>query len=481
MDISNFNGLLPILREGEDGEGGGGTGTALATTTDTSLATTDTGSDDTALANTNDDSPQGDADTSRKVARHPGEELLRSNQDPEVKKFYNTVVRDRAFRKELGAMFPGVNPKAAVQSLVNDMVGLAGRHFNTPDPRDAAKRTGLQQVRDRLAEIEEIDLMFYGGNPQLLDGMTGDEEGRAAFAKLAPHMDNKWKEVAPNAWTAKTARQILADMTGAQLTNEKGQVVANADIPYRVQRLTMALQGDKDGNVTPMEMQMARNEVAAIAAYVQRITGLTSLAPEVFTPTKDAADSKLAERERKIAEREAQQRDDAFANDLSVMINRITQKTWDQLTKGVEVDARDKDDCIANFQRRYRIARNLKEPGADDKAVEYLQSDDRDGYLTHGVYLMNTYGVPTLKEEVKRMLAKMTPAKPGSRNTTTANTTANGNPVASTPAAGFFKLTAKPPTHVMDYPRMTPEMVKAKQAVLRVPFAGKPAGTKITW
>lgn len=481
MDITNFHGLFPILREGEDGEGGGGTGTALATTTDTSIATTDTSGDDTALVNTSDDSPQGDTDTSRKVARHPGEELLRSNQDPEVKKFYNTVVRDRAFRKELGAMFPGVNPKAAVQSLVNDMVGLAGRHFNTPDPRDAAKRTGLQQVRDRLAEIEEIDLMFYGGNPQLLDGMTGDEEGRAAFAKLAPHMDNKWKEVAPNAWTAKTARQILADMTGAQLTNEKGQVVANADIPYRVQRLTMALQGDKDGNVTPMEMQMARNEVAAIAAYVQRITGLTSLAPEVFTPTKDAADSKLAERERKIAEREASTRNAEWGSARQIMANQATTKAWNQLTKGHDVPAEDQEECIALFQSRFDKAIKAREPRADDTRKGYIESEDRDGYLAYEQYLMNTYGVPALKEQVKRMLAKLTPAKPGSQSATTTTTATNGHPAVKQPATGFFKLTAKPPTNVMAYSLMTPEMVKAKQGVLRIPFAGKPAGTKVTW
>lgn len=483
MNIANFFGLRPFLmNEADGGEGGGGGGNAVATV-ETSLATTDdgTGADETALTTTSDDGPQRDVDASRKLARHPALEVLSTHENPEVKKFANTVIRDRAFRREIGLMFPGGNPKTAIQSLVSDMVGLAGRNWNTPDPRDATRRTGLQQVRDSLAEIEEIDLMFYGGNPQLLDGMTGDDEGKAAFAKLAPNMLRKWQEIAPNAWAATVSRQILADLKGAQLTDDKGNYIADADIPLRVQRLTMAL--GKDGATpTELDLKLARNEIAAVALYLQRLNGLTALAPEVFTPASDANDSKLAERERRIAEREANSRNTEWNNARQIVASQITTKTWNQLTKGHDIPADDQEECIALFQRRFNQKIEIGEGKgrADQNRQSYVEGDDRDGYLAYEQYLMNTYGVPALKEQVKRMLAKMAPAKPGQRAAATAP--ANGQPAAAKPpAAGFVKLMAKPPSHVIDYARMTPEMVKAKQAVLRLPHGGKPAGTRVTW
>lgn len=489
MNIANFNGYARFLMEetdgGEGGSGGGGGSdtTALATTTDTALATTDEtapGGEETALTATNDDGTPRDVDTARPAA-NPALAVLKAHADPIVKKFADTAIRAVAFRKELGVMFPGVNPKAAVQSLVSDMVSLAGRNYNTPDPRDPARRTGLQQVRDRLAEIEEIDLMFYGGNPQLLDGMTSDDEGKAAFAKLSPHMEGKWKEIAPNAWAAKTARQILADMKGAQLTDKDGNYVADADIPYRVQRLSMSLRGDKDGNLSPLDLQMARNEVAAIAMYLQRLSGLTSLAPEVFTQAKDATDSKLAERERKLAEREANTRNNEWNSQRQIMANQITTKTWNQLVKGHEIAADDQEECIALFQRRFEAAIKAREPRADDNRKGYIESDDRDGYLAYENYLMTTYGVPALKEQVRRMLAKMVPLTPSQRAAAKTTPAAGTTAAAKPPAAGHVKLMAKPPSHVLDYSRMTPEMVKAKQGILRLTHDGKPAGSKVAW
>lgn len=469
-----------LMDEADSGEGGGGGGgsTALATA-DTALATTDdagSGGEETALATTDDDGTTQQTDNARKPA-NPALQVLKEHADPEVKKFANTAIRSIAVNRELRTMFPGVNPIAAVKGLQGELVSLAGRNYNTPDPRDAARRTGLQQVRDRLAEIEEIDLMFYGGNPQLLDGMTADDEGKAAFAKLAPHMLGKWKEIAPNAWVATTARQILADMKGAQLTDDKGNYIADADIPYRIQRLSMTL-GKAGTAPTELDLNLARNEVAAIAMYLQRLTGLTSLAPEVFTQPKDVADSKLAERERKLAERETATRNSEWNNARQIMANQATTKAWNQLTKGHEITADDQEECIALFQRRFAAAIKAREPRADDNRKGYVESEDRDGYLSYENYLMNQYGLPALKEQVRRMMAKMTPPKPGQQRTTPP---AAGQPPVARSPQGFVKVMAKPPSHVLDYGRMTPEMVKAKQGILRLPWEGKSSGSKVTW
>lgn len=483
MDISNFNGLAPILmNESDGGEGGGGGG--AVTTVDTSVSTGAEGGgtdgEEAALTTTNDDgTTQGAEGTALRKTEHPGLTALKNHENAEVKKFANITTRAIAFRSEIGRMFPNGNPKTAIESLQRDMVGLAGRNYNTPDPRDSARRTGIQQIKDRLAEIEEIDLMFYGGNPQLLDGMTADDEGKAAFAKLAPHMMARWRDLAPNAYSASRAREMVADMTQAQLKNERGEVVANADVPFRIQRIALALKGDKDGVVAPLDLQLVRNELMFVQAYMYQLQQMTALASEVFTKTADTNDSKLAERERRIAEREAQSRNADWNNSRQIMANQVTTKTWNQLTKGHEISADDQEECIALFQRRFEAKIKAKEPRADENRKGYIESDDRDGYLAYENYLMTSYGVPALKEQVTRMLAKMTPTKPGQQRTAAA---ANSQPIPVKPAAqGYTKIAEKPPLHVISNDGRTKEMVVAKQATLRIPWNGHPAGKKICW
>lgn len=478
MDIANFFGLAPILMNEADGGDGAGGGSAVATV-ETSLATGsdggDHGGEETALTTTDGTGTQGDGTVARKGS--PARDVLRAHADPQVQKYWDTSNRAIAFRNDIGKMFPGGNPKTAIESLHRDMVGLAGRNWNTPDPQDPTRRTGLQQVRDRLAEIEEIDLMFYGGNPQLLDGMTSDDEGKAAFAKLAPHMLSKWREIAPNAYSAMFARQILADLKSAQLSNEKGEVVDEADIPRRIHRISLAL--GKDGAPSEFDLKMARNELAYVAAYLYQLTATTNLAPEVFAKPGDAADSKLAERERKLAEREAQSRNAEWSHSRQITANQLTTKTWNQLTKGHKVSADDQEECIALFQRRFDAKIKVHEPHADDSRRGYIESQDRDGYLAYENYLMTTYGVPALKEQVSRMLAKMQPAKPGQQRTE--EPAAPGQAQTERPSPGFFKLSARPPLHVINNDGRTKEMIMAKQARLRIPWEGHAAGKKVCW
>src|SRR6185437_486731 len=145
MDITNFHGLAPILmNEVDGGEGGGG---GAVTTVDTSVATgaeggDGTGGEGTAVATTDGDgTTQGGDGTVARKTEHPGLTALKTHENAEVKKFANTATRAIAFRNEIGRMFPNGNPKTAIESLQRDMVGLAGRNYNTPDPRDPARRT----------------------------------------------------------------------------------------------------------------------------------------------------------------------------------------------------------------------------------------------------------------------------------------------------------------------------------------------------
>lgn len=489
MDIFNFNGIRPVLMNEAGGESGGGGG-AVAVAEPVSTALVPTGGDggaDLAALDTGgaDDDPGTDLTTTdgadgnqgRKV--NPALALLKSHADPEIKKFGNQAHQAIAVRTELRKLFPGQSPIAAVKTLQQDMVALAGRHYNTPDPRDPERRTGIQQIRDRMAEFEEVDLLFYSGDPKILDGMTADDEGKAAFAKLAPAMKAKWRQIAPRAFAADAARQILADAKDAFLVDQDGKdTTTRADVPLRIERAYQLL-GE---NATPQDIAMARNQIIAVYNWFSRLERLAAMEPETFVSETGSNDTKLQERERRIAEREENQRNAEWNSARQTMANQIVQRTFKTLTKGREIPADELEDMQALYTRRFDAAIKQREPRADETRKGYIEAQDREGYLAYEKRLVETYGIPALKTEVERMLKRLAPAKPGAAPA--AASASAGTQGTSRPAPapqGYFKLSAKPPIHVINNMGRTREMVMAKQATLRVPWEGRPAGSKVTW
>lgn len=473
MDIANFHGLAPLLmNEADGGEGGGGGALAVADATGTSLTTTEGATDTSdALAETTDLATADEADSSAVAvkAANPALALLKASVDPEVKKFANNAIRAMAARKELGEMFPGKSPIAAVKALQSDMVSLAGRYYNQPDPRDPERRTGIQQIRDKMAEFEEIDLLFYSGDPRMLDGMTADEQGKSAFAKLAPAMMAKFREIAPNAYAAAFARLFLGSMKYDMLTDSQGNAVEEADIPLRLRRLAAAI---------PEDNLLARAEVNALSNFVWRLQEMAKLAPEVFV--KDpAVSAKNDEREQRLNQREQDQRRREWEADQAVLASQIIMPVWNQITKGLNLSATAKEKINSLYSRRYDLAVRAKEPNAGENRKSYIESNDRDGYLAYEKYLQETFGIPALKTEMKEWREETAPKK--LRTGADPAPPLPGGPRVASPPAGFAKVPSRPPTNVIDYSKGTIEMARNKQAVLRVPWGGKAAGTKITW
>ncbi len=477
--------LMNEAGDGTGGDGGGAvatadTGTAVVPAGDASAVTgtedgaVNEGSGDTAALTTT-------GDRGARPGAHPALALLKDHADPEVKKYANTAQKAIAARQELGRLFPGQSPIAAVKALQGDMVSLAGRYYNTPDPRDPEHRTGIQQIKDKMAEFEEIDLLFYSGDPRILEGMTSDDEGKAAFAKLAPAMNHKWKEIAPKAYAAETARNFLGLMKEEWLTNERGEAVEQADVPHRIHRMIRALNPGKDasGAQLPVDILTLAAEVNALSQFVWRVQEAAKLAPEVFT--KDATTAaKSDEREQKLALREQELREKDWMSARQIIANQAAGRLWKQLTKGYEISATDEEDAQALFHIRFDKSIQAKEPGAEERRRSYVSANDRDGYLAYEKYLMETYGLPALKMEITRMLARLAPAKPGQARPA-ASGAAAAKPAQAAPQ-GFTKLSRKPGNHELNYELSNKEMALSSRGVLRAGNSfNLKAGTRVCW
>lgn len=483
MNIRNF-GLAPVIMNEAGGDAGGGGGAvAVADAPATSLVPSggSGGNDSTDIATMGDGAitdlaTTDTADAGRRA--NPALAVLKGHADPEVQKFAHSANQAIAVRQELRKRFPGQSPFKALDGLMGEVTSLAGRYYNTPDPNDPERRTGFQQIRDKMAEFEEIDFMFYGGDPRILDGMTSDDEGKAAFAKLAPSMNAKWREIAPNAWAASAAKLILADAKDAVLLDKDGKSTnVKADVPLRIERAYQLL-GE---NASAADIAMARQQIVAVYNWLNRLEGLSALAPEVFATAAKDSESKLTEREKRLAEREFEQRIREYGNARQIMADQAISKVFTQLTKGRTISAEDQEDVQSLFVRRFDNAVKQREPGAEDKRKRYLETEDREGYLAHEKYLIDTYGIPALKTEVGKLMARIGGKPAAAATTTTApGTTAPGTRPVPTPQ-GYFKLAEKPPSHIINTVGRTKEMVFAKQATLRVPWQGRPAGSKVCW
>lgn len=461
-------GLLSFLMFPDGGEGGGGG--AVATIPSGGDITPSGG--DTSLVPSGESTETEPSGESTAVATRTGRQpsnvsLAFLRQQPEHKAFANEAEKALAFRQALRDKFPGESPMRAIETLQRDLQSLAGRYATTPDPRDPEHRTGIQQIRDKLAELEEVDLLFYGADPKLFDGMTSDEEGKAAFAKLAPYAFSKFKQIAPKAYQAWFAKQFVASMKYDMLNDANGKPVTAADIPLRLQRLWDSIPDDN---------KIAKSELNAIWAYVNQIQALELQAPEDLTPARKG-DDQLSERERRLEQREREGRDKELTGKRLQIANAIAGKEWDRLTKGFTVSPEEKEDTLALYRVRLNRSMDSGDPDRQQKRQDFMESGDTDGLLQYERYLQEKHTPKSMKAEVDKLLARK---KPGPRPTPTPSNGTQQRPTPATP--GFLKLNAKPLDSDLAYNLMSKPMVKMRQGVLRNGNSiGKPGGTRVSW
>ena len=168
---------------GADGGGGmGGDAGDLGGGTSTELATIPSGGE---LESAGDTDLEGDTSTEVSTFRatDPGGKLTRQAQEALAPLKQSTPQLHRLFYKNQGivsrlqSMFPpGINPFDAIKSYQRLFKELGGE-------------AGIQETRNSLAEMEDVDLLFSAADPQLLDKyLMAQPEGKAAMMKLLPHV-----------------------------------------------------------------------------------------------------------------------------------------------------------------------------------------------------------------------------------------------------------------------------------------------------
>lgn len=455
-------GLLSVLMNtAGDALAGGGGGIAV---------TESAGPESTAIV------PSGDGDTSQpddtgsegadlqrtddtgvsrsRTAANPAVALLK--QHPEHVQWANDAQRALGYRARIRSEFPGKDPVVEIARLKKLEKELGGER-------------GFAEMQSDLAELQEIDKLYANSDPRMLDYMTETDAGKSAFVKLAPHIINKFRSLAPKAFASTFANLFLGSMKYDMLNDDKGNPVEPADLPLRLRRLAAAI---------PKENELAMGELNALFAYVNLIQGLTQVEPERFVPQQSTVDNT---RERELNERETKLLQTEWIGARDALATQITQRIWGEETKGKSVSSDDRRDTESLFQMRLQRAINSV-PNYKSTVQHFFDTKDKEGYLAYQNSLLQDHIPATLKIEIRKLLPRLAALKPGQRTgaTTEATTTTRQTPAPL--QQGFRRLPAKPSDNDLDYTQMNKEMIIKHQGVLRRGNSqGMPAGSKVSW
>ncbi len=438
----------PLMDEAGDAGGGGGIAAPTDTGADASTSTELTVTGDQSLT-TIDDAAD---DAGGELATIPAAEPLLENGRPSkttsaalaTLKTTNpglakAVPRALAVEARLRAEFPNQNPFDAIRSMQRTLKSIGGEK-------------GLQEIRSSLADMEEMDLLYAGSDPRMLEKMTESPEGKNAFIRLMPHAFAKLQALAPNAFSAYFAKTFLN-----HIVNKRFDVSL-----ARLAEVTPKEVLGSDGK-TPVP-NPAVKFIEQIDGFMQELMTLEKLPSEAPAPTVDPRqaelDTRQAELDRKGKEMELQGWKSSADNTKANLFN----KAWDELTKGRKISAVDKEDIQSRFWTRLPIAMGQL-PGFSNSLKEYYEANDKDGYLRY-LQSQHTQLIPkVLRAEINRRYGA--PAKPVA-----------GAPAAVgakvTPEPGFKRVSAMPVFNTVNQQRTSTDMWRKGTAILK-------DGTKVQW
>lgn len=461
MTLFWLRGLLMDEAGGGD-MGGGGGGMEIATIdsgVDTSTETGLTVTNDQGVTTT-DDEPETDLEPYQawqdgKPSRTTAAALATIKAThPQVAK---AIPRAMAVESRLRSEFPNQNPFDAIRSMRKTIKDLGGEQ-------------GIRDMRQELAEIEELDALYSRSDPRMLDKMTETPEGERAFSKLVPFIPGKLEKLAGGPAAIVSMAPIIAGMHERLAPNSFNKYMATTmlsdmtrnDLDVHFRRLASLVPADND---------IAKQSITAIQAYFDRLGGLTKLTPESLAV--DTARGEDPQRTELDAERKRLNQEkrglviQGWQNSMNVAKGKIIDSAWAALSKGKKISEVDREDILARFQTKLPIA--LKQiPNFENALKEFFESDDKDGYLRYLQGLHNSHIPRILKAEIQRKFPGAAPAQAQSVTTTTAAKAAI--------SPGFKRVGAQPDMNSVDMRpgRSNAQMWKDKKAILK-------DGSRVQW
>lgn len=489
MDIANFFGLSPILREGADGEGtGGGTGSSVSvadTSGSVDLAVTGGEGGDTSVATTDADAAPATTGPSR---AYEGGKLTKTFADgitalrathPQVSKAAATAL---AVVNKLYNMGLGAQPLKTIEGLKN---------FH----REVGGVKGLEAYRAQSADVDAQDALYAAGDPALLRGMTHvqNKSGEwvpnppavAAFAKLVPHAMEMLQKFSPNRHIALASKAIVSTMntlrfnTGRK-TSEGQAIMEPLNLPYRMMRFNDVLSAitvtDGVATIPVAALSVIKSDAGALTGFVEYLCELPNTEPEDLTPKVDPNAERL-----ELEKGKQQLAVNQMLAARKELQNESYRTAWRELNIATRATPAQQQQIESQFKVNIDVARRGM-PDNIAKMDSFFDAKDVAGYTRYHQNFFNDKVPKILGKIVKEVLG----TKPAAQVVATTTTTvpAAGATALAAQAGKVAAVKGRPETNDMKRGPggSTMDMFSKKQFIASKTNRWKvPEGTRCTW
>ena len=389
---------------------------------------------------------------------------------PKVHKaMYDTL----AYRQRVERATGGADPVAVITGLKQEVAAYreAGLPFGVKSAADVAQW---------LKEIDELDDLFLKGDPQMVERLTSEPEGKANFVKLGPSMLRKLRELAPKMHDAHVARTVLATMdtpsfdiqTAAGPQKISATRALERAIEYGAQKI-----GEADNPALPY--------LNILAKFWNNLIGIEQQQPEDLTPAATGPDPRQAEldrREREINERQEREKITEWkkGSDAAITATFRSEFAKQRKARGLKEGLAPEIEVFSIVEGKVRAALT-QSPGYKDKIDAYYSANDKDGYLR----LRNSKYAELMPVKMAEYFnamygpAKGAAARPGTQQQQQRTTT------TVKPEQGFRAVNKKPNTNDIDISAMRNAGIMTMstgKAILKDGNSfGLPGGTKVKW
>lgn len=346
---------------------------------------------------------------------------------------YRQIHKNQGIVNRLFASVPaGVNPFDAIKNYQRIFKELGGEQ-------------GIQEIRAQLAEMEDVDLLFAGADPQVLDKyLMAEPSGKAAIMKLLPHVVARLENVAggPAAILGLSNKidELRMKLTPNAANKKWAQTIQNAliqsDIDVHFRRMEALI---------PATDEIGKASVTAIGQWLTAIKNMTALEAEVLpaAPAEVKEPDTLSEERRQFEKEKIDSRRENWGQASNSLSNSTFEKAWAEQSKGRKLTPKDKENIAGLVGLRMGIVyKNIS--GYSQERNRLFQANDRAGFLR---YMQNVYS-KNIPRVLKAEIAGYGGAKPAAATTATP-----GVPGAArvTPQVGFRTVAAQPPSNHIDH------------------------------
>lgn len=306
---------------------------------------------------------------------------------------------------------------------------------------------GIAELSSIKDQMEHIDELYRASDPEFLDMITSDEEGKRSFAGLLGPALLKFSQLAPREFAYHNAVSFAHYLDLERVPVAFGRM---ADL------LNRAAEYQRRGN-----HEMAASLITEIATTHNQ---LADSLDKVYAASRNPPEAQSTravpdDRTRQLDEREQALQRQEWETAVGTERRRIFAKNFAEVTKGRDLTS-DQDSAIKGF---YELAMNAKLKAWQNNAPRFLANSDRDGYLREQFGFFQKAIPEALRQAVQRAM----PGKPGPKASSTTSTGTTVPRGTTPPKDGAIRVARMPATGEIDVVRTTPGMLTSNQAYLK--------------